>query len=473
MSKNFIPVLILIGLATFLVVAYIASPRIMGLYYQLKGGQQLEKILRKSMDQSGLGLTCDPLSQDEMGKDKVEIAIQNLDKAVSLNPSNSQAYLQLGRAHCLMGDPEKAKVNYRKYSELRPKNPLGYLGLGFANELLGDSSAAKLAWEKAGLTANDFRSRGDEVFETGNYENASDWYTRSILMDPSQVRSWINLGKAHTSLNAMDTALQAFQEAWHINPEVGAAEYANILAKKHYFQTSEEILIGALEEFPDSLERITWWKALGEITQTQKKYGDAVEIYQTAIEEYPEDIDLHIALGWVYFVSRSDGQLAELEFLEAIEINPKSGKGYFALAQLHNREGHYTDAEPYYQKALEFSPGNRWYSLDRANNARQAGDYQSSIKYYQETIARFPDFVQAYYHASLAYQLAGQESEAIKMIRKALKLMNPPDEDVYVRAGEIYRQAGFKEKAVAAYQDALTLNPSNEVAKKGLELLDK
>ena len=110
MSKNFRAFLILIGLAIFLVAAYLAALRATSFYNQMNGGQQLDEVLRESTDQSSLEVTCDPVSKGgNQVKEKLEIAINNLNYAVKFHPMNSRAHLLLGRSYCLSEDPEEAK----------------------------------------------------------------------------------------------------------------------------------------------------------------------------------------------------------------------------------------------------------------------------------------------------------------------------------------------------------------------------
>ena len=109
--------------------------------------------------------------------------------------------------------------------------------------------------------------------------------------------------------------------------------------------------------------------------------------------------------------------------------------------------------------------------LARADNKRLAGDLQGAIELYRETISRFPEFSNAYYQLAFAYRQNNQPQEAVVAIEKAITYMNPPVDSFFVRAGEIYRLAGLIDNAVAAYRQALKINPQNEIAQSGLRIL--
>lgn len=179
--------LILIGLITIIVIAIFVVPRGISLYYQIRGGQHIEYVLRFTQGIPDLELACEelPSSSGDEKKD-VEQGIAGLNRALIFNGSNAQANYYLAQAYCLMGEPYKAKDNYFKYTLLKPDNPLGYIGLGFASEKLGDRSSAKRAWKSAGLNPEDFNKIGDEEFRAESYEYAISWYERAELMGGEQ-----------------------------------------------------------------------------------------------------------------------------------------------------------------------------------------------------------------------------------------------------------------------------------------------
>jgi predicted TPR repeat methyltransferase len=43
----------------------------------------------------------------------------------------------------------------------------------------------------------------------------------------------------------------------------------------------------------------------------------------------------------------------------------------------------------------------------------------------------------------------------------------------WLRAGRIFESAGYKQRALEAYQQALTLDPGSEIAKSGLDRIQK
>ena len=472
MNPNLRTILFTIGLVTILVTGILILPRVFGLYYQIKGGHLLQTALNAIEGISDIGLTCDPLPADRKGtRAKVEQALTTLLKSLDYYNQNAQANFYLGQAYCLLGDPISAEKYYLVYRRLKPTNPQGYIGVGFVYEARNDQQAAVRAWKAAGLTPQDFINAGDKAYQEKRYENALRWYERSTLLDPSQAKSWLGLGQVFDALSEPEKALEAYQQAWKYDLEISTTTLVNALKKRGDRKAIEEVLRYALEKAPTSTDRLLWMLELGDAMRFQKNWDEAVSIYQQAIKEFPNESVLHISLGWSYY-KRGDGiQPAQQEFLRAIELNNESGDGYYALAQLYSQEKQSQRADGYYLQALERAPNNPWYYLARGDNARLAGDLSQALKMYEATITRFPDFTKAYYELALVYRLNHQPKEAIDSIEHALELMDPPVENYYARAGEIYRWAGFPDKAIKAYRQALILNPDNPIAQKGLQLM--
>lgn len=461
-----------IGLVTVVGLLALLSPRILGLYYQIEGAQQLDAALKAAAEVPELDLTCKALPNEKKSiLPRVEHATALLERALAYTPRNAQAHLNLGRAYCLLDQPAKARDHYLIYTQLRPKNPLGHLGFGFASERLGDLTPAVEAWKASGMTPSYFLEAGDEAARKKQTEEALRWYERATWIEPKLAIAWLKLGQVYDQIGQSQQALEAYQTAWDFDPSVSTTALAQSLAKAADYQSEEKILRQALENYPSLQERLEWWRLLGMALRSQSRWDEAVAAYQQAIQEYPDQPDLHIELGRVYF-DRGDGiQAARREIEAAIQLNEQSGDAYYALARLLTRAREFQEADRYFAEAIQRAPQNRWYQLARADAVRAAGDLARAIELYEMTAEKFPNFANVYYQLALAYRTNNQKDEAVRAIERALELVSPPSEGYFVRAGEIYRWAGLKEEAVTAYRQALIINPNNQTAIKGLQAL--
>lgn len=464
--------LLVIGLITLVILAIFLIPRGLSVYFQAKGGQQIEYVLRfeEGIDE----LVCEELpAANHEGIKEVETAISNLNRATRLNRNNSQAYYYLGKAYCLAGEIERAKENYLEYTRLRPENPLGFLGLGFVFEKLGDESSSVNAWKSAGISTYELNSRGDEEFNSGKYDEAIHWYERATQVEPGSAESWLHLGETYDALVNYDNALVAYQNAWEINPELSTSALIHSYKRNGQIVLVENLLKQMLENFSNSQDRVIWFHELGSAYLSHGDYDKAADLYTQALIEFPNQPEFHISLGWAIYENGRGVESAKSEFEKAINIDENSAAGYYALGQLLVREEDFTAAQKWFQQAVDIEPDNRWYSIVLGNTYRNAGDLETSIEIYQDVISKNPNYDLAFLEIAWAYYLQNNNAEAINAIEKAIELASTPTEWYFIRAGGIFEQAEDYQSAIRYFHQALAINPNNSTALQALSQLEE
>lgn len=121
-------------------------------------------------------------------------AILSLEQAVAADPTNADAWLQLGNVYYDTGNPPKAIKAYEKYLELRSAgDPNVLTDLGVMYRRNGQPKKAVEAFDKA------------------------------IALDPKHQQSWFNKGIVlRYDLNDREGAIKAWQELLKINPDAVA-----------------------------------------------------------------------------------------------------------------------------------------------------------------------------------------------------------------------------------------------------------
>ena len=279
-----------------------------------------------------------------------------------------------------------------------------------------------------------------------------------------------NVAEAANQEGHFDDALEAYYAAWELEPGEGALLLANFVRHhEEYLAVAEAVLRQTLAAHPVSRYRPDWLHWLAYVLEKQGRWLEAGEIYQQAIAENPGDWEAHIGLGWSLLYCDYGSEAALAEFRQAIDVAPKQGAGYLAMGQVLARERRYPEADAWFRMALERDPENPLWHLIRANSARDAGELSLALQVYQETIARFPNYGEAYYEMAWAYYLDGQTEQAIAALERALEFLGTVDD--YGRVGRIYESAGEVEKALSAYQRVLASRPNDRTALEALERL--
>jgi tetratricopeptide (TPR) repeat protein len=397
----------------------------------------------------------------------------------------------------MLGDPQKAIEAYRQYVEQRPDNQLGHLELGFAYEAACQSEMNTIAgesrgrveqkkceipefrdpmvasWKAAGITLQDFIDTGEMARRNGRVESSLAWFRRGSEFTPDSGTPWFYIGQVYESQQQLNISTDAYLSAF----ELGNTESINELVDIYTETGNDSSLVGildqSLEQFPGHQDRVLWWNSLGKEYLEQSDWESAIQVYEKAIAEFPENPQLHVYLGQSYYDGGRGVEKAVEEIERAIQLDPEIGIGYYTLARILSREKRYSEADIWYERALEKIPGENWWRLARANTARLAGNLELAEQEYLKIVERSKTFVSAFYELAWLYRLLEEQEKAIESIEQAIALTNTPKQEYYVRAGQIYEWVGDLEKALTAYREALSLNPDNSLAKAKIESLSK
>lgn len=273
------------------------------------------------------------------------------------------------------------------------------------------------------------------------------------------------LARGFTNIERFDMALIAYQALFRLDPE----KYGLDLAKTmwNYQKNIEEslnLLYILLATNPNSSNRITWWREIGYITRQNGEWLTSRSAYQEALKIDPHDFWSLIGLGWVIYQDDGDANVALEYFFRAIESRPDDGNGYIAVAQLLSDRARFIEADIWYKKAILKDSENWGYNIQRAINARKAGDYNLAFQVLKGVIDKNASFAPAYYELAFLYFQSGQLSDAVVTIRKAITLMDPINISYYLLAGQIYEEAGHIDWANDSFTKALLLDPASKEA---------
>jgi YaiO family outer membrane protein len=159
-----------------------------------------------------------------------------------------------------------------------------------------------------------------------------------------------------------------------------------------------------------------------------------------------------------------------LVFLIAPPLLAADGGGELDRGAALVRSGKYTAAADLLHGILETDPGNREARIWLARALSFSGDFAGGEKEYREVLSAFPRDVEALLGLSdvLAWQKRYRESG---LILTELAKERPEDPEVWVRKGKVALWDGNPEEAKKYFDRTLLLDPKNEEARKGLDLI--
>jgi tetratricopeptide (TPR) repeat protein len=157
-----------------------------------------------------------------------------------------------------------------------------------------------------------------------------------------------------------------------------------------------------------------------------------------------------------------DWQSQEALMLSELKVHPDNGKAYFDLAVERFSRRDYDGAWKYSEQALEHTREkihlapvhNLMGKLDDV-----AGREEAAIEHYRNAVQCDPTYPYPYNGMGVIYARRGMIKEAIPLLEKATEL-NTSNAAFYQNLGNAYAVDGNRERAVAAWNRSLAINPN-------------
>jgi tetratricopeptide (TPR) repeat protein len=139
-------------------------------------------------------------------------AMKVFDKAIELNPQNSDAWTGKGLVFEGLNKPEEAMNAYDKALEIDPNDPIALQ----SKKALSLSNTGKLS--EVVTESQDLVSQGAILAQSGQHDKAIKVFDKAIESNPQNSAAWSCKGIILTILGKYDEAIKAFDISTEINP---------------------------------------------------------------------------------------------------------------------------------------------------------------------------------------------------------------------------------------------------------------
>jgi tetratricopeptide (TPR) repeat protein len=163
-----------------------------------------------------------------------DLAIRELQKAISLEPNSFECHYELGRIYFDTGSYVKAVKQLVQAKELDPSVVKVYHNLGLAYSAVGDNTKAVQNFEE-GLKLNakqvkpsawPFIDYAAYLNSQNDFEKAKDLLVEATHIDDSWDQEFDELSKAYRGLGDIENAIDSLKRAIAINPRKPEYHYA-------------------------------------------------------------------------------------------------------------------------------------------------------------------------------------------------------------------------------------------------------
>jgi len=363
------------------------------LYGRLLGWDKGKEYFKKCISASrrspwgyyGLGLS---LQIDRQFEDSLE----NLKKAVDLDPNLVDAHIQLGRTYAMIGELKEGESAFRKAVEIDPASVDGYFYLGNMCLINGSIDEAQMNYEKA------------------------------LTLDPSLKKALAGIAKIYLLKGDGKEAMRVFQKIQKLDPENPSVQVG--LARSLYLQNKKNDAVKLLKKalWSGSTNEIIYLLALAHMDQG--RWSDALEEFSKLEKKIKKFPGIHKSKALIHLANGREYQ-AEEELAKELKINPRDPEVCYIKGQILFRRFQILKAEEQFKSALAID--SRYYPsyLGLGQVEEYFKEYARALNVYDESLAVFPDDVEILYRMGDCYSwrgAPGDEKRAFLCWKKAFEL---------------------------------------------------
>ena len=280
---------------------------------------------------------------------------------------------------------------------------------------------------------------GQGVFET-------------VVKYKDDATSWFYLANCYDNQDDYLHAIAAYEEVLRLRSSYVDAykNLAVVYVKNKEPQKAVDTVKKAIEFAGDS--DYTIFYIAGTACMAMKKFNEAVEFLEKAIELNPKHSQLYNNLGTCY-VTIGNLDKAYENFIKASEYEPENSITYFNIASILQLQNRHKEACEFFRKAYAIEPQDN-YLISLALSEVKSNQIDEAIKHYKLLVAHHPEKTNFQYNLACCYDAVGQYTNAIGILAH-LVLLNPKSVSMARKLAVIYTKIGQFMGAKELYEKIL------------------
>jgi tetratricopeptide (TPR) repeat protein len=376
--------------------------------------RQLETLLERYPDQA---IFANDLGFVELQLEQLPQALRAFDEAISIDGDYERAHFNRGICLSAMQQNRAARAAYQKALQI---NPFYYeaafnLGLLAFKEEDWDTARSAFASIVDNTRSKAFASAhyhlGLIAARLGQLADAVQYYEDCLLLDPSHLASYINLGATLLKLNLPDVAEKWLLIAKGLYPSETSLNWnlALAYAQTGHEQKAEAILREIINQDADYtpayinlathlMSRNEWVEAkgllqiaarqqpdnpaiywnLGRIADNTEKPDEAVEAYRTVVDLEPRRTEAYLNLS-AALMRKGYLEEARHPLEQGRTLDPQDPRVWWNMGLMEVRLGNDASSIEYFLTVLRLEPGNTNASLNLCAALMRLEKWQEAV----------------------------------------------------------------------------------------------
>ncbi|MFF4893460.1 tetratricopeptide repeat protein [Micromonospora chersina] len=426
-------------------------------------------------------------------------ALAAFDQALAIDPREEWALS--GRVAGLrrLRRMDEAEQAARNAIDKRPDSPQPHLDLGYVYDDQGDYERALAAFEQAlGIDPKDESAlawRITELRQLNRVDEAERAAREAIDRRPDAPQLHLELANVYDDQDDYKRGLAALEQALAIDPkhDMALSRWIAGLRRLRRLQEAEQAALEAIDKRPDApqlhfelgivyddqdgyeralaafeqalaIDPEHEWALIWRITELRqlKRLDEAEQAAREAIDKRPNAPQPHLELGNVH-TDQHDYERALAAFDQALAIDPKHEVALSRRIAGLRRLRRLQEAEQAALEAIDKRPGSTQPYLDLGYVYDDQDDYEPALAAFEQALAIDPKHEWALAWRITELRHLKRLDEAEQAAREATD-KRPDSPQPHLELGYVYNDQHDYERALAAFEQALTIDPAHQSA---------
>ncbi|HEX7510773.1 MAG TPA: tetratricopeptide repeat protein, partial [Chitinivibrionales bacterium] len=354
-------------------------------------------------------------------------AIASLEKALTKDKNNVEAYARLADLYQKNNMPDKAKQVFEKCITLKPNDPALY------------------------------RTLGDYNLKSKKYREALTYFEKSYLLEKNGLTA-AGIASAAMALGNIQKAQDAAESAVRLNASLVEPRFIlyKCYMKNKSYKEAREQLSYILDKKPGEIE---YWKGLAECSVQLKDAARCADADKKIAELDKSNVESRLRLG-AFWVSQREDVKALGMYKELAALTPQNADVFKNLYTLSNTMGDKASALTYLRKYCVLKPGDVSSQKYLGLLYYDSKNFDIALEAFRKAVKADPS-VKGIYKQYADIVLTKGLTEEIKTVLSGASASGEADGAMYSAFAAHYQKAGLTQQAIPLYQKASELDPRN------------
>ncbi|MBZ5679195.1 MAG: tetratricopeptide repeat protein [Acidobacteriia bacterium] len=434
------------------------------------------------------------------------VAMQEMQKAIAIDPSRSESYLNLALLQLRSNLQDQAEVNFKKAADLDPKSMNAQLALGGFYQSRKRMPEAEQQFQYAiTIDPKEPTPRAALVrllMAEGKRAEVESFLQRCKGDLPDNSEGYRMLGDFYFATGDLDKATAEYRSLYNSYPKDPQVKknYIQLLILKNRLDEADKLNNEILSSNSRDVDALVY---RGQIQLHKNDTGGAIDSLQKALQNDRDNAVAHYQLGLAFDLQHNEAR-AEAEWRESVRLRPDLTDAQRALAAVELRRGDidallhtadqivsaqpsspdgfllraiaevnrqkYSDAEQHARKAMDLAPQSPVPYIQIGNINLAHKRFNQAVSFYEQALDRDPSSGDGLSGVLNTYLAAKQPERAVAAVKAQIAKVSNSSNFYDLLGTALFNGRKDLPGAEAALRKAIELDKNNADA---LEKLGK